>query len=72
MTELSFARTWLPVIYLYGAGGIIFVGGMFFIVKAKSINFNLPTDRRWFKVLIAGFLYYFGIHGFLTLAALYF
>ena len=72
MHELTFFRTWLPVIYLYGVGGIIFMSGMLIIYKAKSINLDRPKHRWWFKVLWFGYFYYLGLHVFLTYAALHF
>ncbi|MCF7824416.1 MAG: hypothetical protein K9N35_09635 [Candidatus Marinimicrobia bacterium] len=72
MHELTFFRTWLPVIYLYGVGGIIFLSGMVIIYKAKSIKLERPMHKKWFYVLIFGFVYYLGIHVFLTYAALNF
>jgi len=72
MHEMNFFRTWLPVIYLYGAGGIIFLAGMVIIVKAKTIKLERKIHKRWFYVLIFGFVYYLGIHVFLTYAALNF
>lgn len=72
MHELTFFRTWLPVIYLYGVGGIIFFGGMILILKAKSIKIERPVHKRWLKLLYFGYFYYMGIHIFLTYAALHF
>ncbi len=71
MTDLPFARTWLPFLYLYGAGGVIFLGGMVFIIKAKAIDLGNRKERRWWRVLIFGYVYYFALHGILTLAALH-
>ncbi|NQV49776.1 MAG: hypothetical protein HQ507_04740 [Candidatus Marinimicrobia bacterium] len=72
MHELTFFRTWLPVIYLYVAGGIIFLAGMTIIVKSKSLKLDRPMHKRWFYVLLFGYFYYLGIHTFLTYAALNF
>ena len=71
MNDLSFFRTWLPFIYLYGAGGVIFLGGMVYIVYSKALDLKRPKDKYWFKILIFGFLFYFSLHGVLILAALY-
>ena len=71
MNDLSFARTWLPFIYLYVAGGIIFFGGILLIFKAKSIKIRRATHKKWFIVLLFGYFYYLALHGILTLAALY-
>lgn len=72
MHELTFFRTWLPVIYLYGAGGIIFFGGVILILKAKTIKLERPMHRRWFYILFFGYFYYLGIHSLLTYAAMNF
>ncbi len=71
MHELTFFRTWLPIIYLYGVGGIIFLGGMVIIFKANSIKLSKPKHKMWFIVLIFGYFYYLALHVGLTLAALY-
>lgn len=72
MHELTFFRTWLPVIYLYGVGGIIFLAGMLVITKAKSIKLDRPKHKFWYKILWFGYFYYLGIHVVLTYAALHF
>ena len=71
MSDLPFFRTWLPFLYLYIAGGIIFFGGVLFIFKAKSINISRKIHKQWFFVLLFGYFYYLALHGILTLAALY-
>jgi hypothetical protein len=72
MHELTFFRTWLPVIYLYGVGGLIFGAGMLVIFKAKSIKLSRPVHKQWLYILLFGFVYYLGIHSLLTFAALNF
>lgn len=72
MHELTFFRTWLPVIYLYGVGGIIFFSGMVVIFKAKTIKRERQRHQRWIKILYFGFFYYLLLHVFLTYAALNF
>lgn len=67
----TFSNTWLPFIYLYGVGGIFFLGGMILIKKAKAVNFAKKRHRYWWKILIFGFFYYMIIHAALILAALY-
>ena len=67
---LDFSRTWLPYFYLYGVGGAIFLIGMFIILKARSLKKEQKRHKEWFHILIFGFLYYMGIHGLFTFAAL--
>jgi hypothetical protein len=66
-----FSNTWLPFIYLYGVGGLFFLTGMVIIRKAKAINFKRKRHRYWWRILIAGFIYFMVLHAFLILAALY-
>ena len=67
--ELDFARTWLPYLYLYGAGGFIFLLGMVIIFRAKSIKLFKTKHKKWFIVLAFGFFWYLAIHGFTSLFA---
>ena len=72
MHELTFTRTWLPVIYLYGVGGLFFLIGMVIIFKAKTLDLARPKHKMWFGILLFGYFYYLGLHVFLTYAALHF
>ena len=67
---LDFSRTWLPYLYLYGAGGAIFIIGMIIILRARSLKKERVRHNTWLHVLIFGFLYYMGIHGVFTFLAL--
>ena len=67
---LDFSRTWLPYIYLYGAGGVIFIIGMIIILRARSLKQERVRHNSWMHILIFGLLYYMGIHGFFTFLAL--
>lgn len=66
-----FESTWLPYLYLYGVGGLFFVSGMIIIKKSKALNTEKKSHRRWFRILIFGFIYFTLIHGLLIIAALY-
>ncbi|HIA39210.1 MAG TPA: hypothetical protein EYN86_06920 [Planctomycetes bacterium] len=66
----NFDRSWLPYIYLYGVGGILFLGGMFLIFRSKACDWSRPTHRRWAKVLIFGYFWYATLHGVQIYAAL--
>jgi len=70
MSLLDFDRIWLPYIYLYGIGGGIFMIGIYIILKSKSLKLHRMQHRQWFHVLIFGLVYYMGIHGLFTLAAI--
>jgi len=71
MTEaLPFTRTWLPYIYLYGAGGILFAAGIWVVLRSGSLDLRRPKHKLWFGVLFFGFAWYMTIHAVATLAAL--
>ena len=67
---LDFTRTWLPFIYLYAAGGIIFSTGMYIITRSESLKIQEVTHKTWYYLLIFGFFYYAGIHAFFIFLAL--
>ena len=67
---LDFSRTWLPYFYLYGVGGGIFLIGMFIILRSRSLKPERIRHREWYHILIFGLVYYMGIHGLFTFAAL--
>ena len=67
---MDFNRVWLPFLYLYGVGGFIFLVGMYIIGKSRSLKIERKRHKKWFYVLIFGFIYYVGIHSFFTFAAI--
>ncbi|HSW56022.1 MAG TPA: hypothetical protein VLH59_13115 [Ignavibacteriaceae bacterium] len=67
----SFFNSWLPFIYLYGVGGIFFLIGMIIIKKSGALDTTKKSHRRWFKILLFGFIYFTLIHGILIIAALH-
>ena len=67
---LDFSRIWIPYIYLYGVGGGIFLIGMFIILKSKSLKLEIVRHKNWYRILLFGFFYYMGIHGFFTFVAI--
>lgn len=68
---MDFERVWLPYIYLYGAGAILFVGGLVMVLRSEAFQRGRRADRRWLGILIFGFLLYAGLHLAGTLAALH-
>lgn len=66
-----FFQTWLPYIYLYGVGGLLFGIGLVVIRKSGALNLELKRHRYWYKVMVFGFFYFMILHAVLTLAALY-
>ncbi|HIC83234.1 MAG TPA: hypothetical protein EYO99_02610 [Candidatus Marinimicrobia bacterium] len=65
-----FSHSWLPLMYQYGFGILIFGGGLFTIFRAYGGNQFWKEHKRWIQVLVWGFIYIFSIHLFMTLSAL--
>ena len=70
MPELPFDRVWLPYLYLYGVGGILFLGGLYLVLRSGALDLKRQSHRRWLGVLVFGLFWYMGIHLAGTLAAL--
>lgn len=66
---LDFDRVWLPYLYLYGVGGLIFIAGLVLVLKSGAMNLKRASHRRWLGVLIFGFVWYMSLHLITTLAA---
>ena len=62
---------WWPYLYQYGLGVVIFLIGTYLILTRKSCVLSRRQDCFWFGVLIAGFLWYAGIHLAWYLAAIH-
>jgi len=66
-----FSHSWLPFIYQYGVGLLIFVIGLGLTLKAGSFRPREdPRHRKWLAILIDGYIWYATMHAALTLAAL--
>tara|TARA_B100001250_G_scaffold212836_1_gene182553 strand:- start:1818 stop:2030 length:213 start_codon:yes stop_codon:yes gene_type:complete len=59
---MDFYRTWLPFIYLYGVGGIIFIVGLFLILRTNALRLNYLRHKKWLWLLIYGFFFWAGLH----------
>ncbi len=70
MDSLPFSHVWLPYIYLYGMGGLLFFMGIFVTLKAGSFNLRRKSHKNWFFVLMFGFVWFLVMHGCWTLAAI--
>lgn len=70
MTELPFSHTWLPYIYLYGIGGLLFLSGVIITIKSESLDLKRPKHRIWLSVLIFGFIWFMVMHALWNMAAL--
>ena len=66
---LDFDRVWLPYLYLYGVGGVFFLGGLWMVLRSEGFSNERPSDRRWLVLMFVGFVWYAGLHGAGILAA---
>ena len=67
---MDFTHTWLPFIYLYGLGGILFVAGIIITIKSGSFDRNRHAHKKWMWILLFGFVWYLMLHALMTWAAL--
>ena len=65
-----FSHSWLPLIYLYSLGGVLFLSGIIITVRAGSFDLSKHTHAKWMWILVFGFIWYAGMHILMTLAAL--
>lgn len=68
MAHLS--HSWLPYLYQYGLGAIIFIVGLVITLKSGSFDPRQRVHRRWLSILVVGFIWFVTFHGALTAAAL--
>ena len=69
-TNLLFSHSWLPFIYQYGFGILIFGGGLFAVFKAYGEKEFWNQYKIWIQILIWGFFYVTSIHLLMTISAL--
>ena len=62
--------SWLPYLYQYGLGAVIFAVGLLVTLRSGSFDVRRKVHRRWLIVLVLGFVWFLALHGCLTLAAL--
>ena len=62
MEEFGFERAWLPYLYLYGAGGLLFAVAVGLVLRSGSLDLRLARHRRWLALLVAGLLWYALLH----------
>jgi len=67
---MPFSHAWLPYIYLYGVGGLLFGSGLLITIKSGSLDLKRPGHKMWLAVLIFGFFWFMIMHLIWNLAAL--
>lgn len=67
---MPFTHTWLPYIYLYGVGGLLFLIGVLVVVKSGSLDLKKSSHRMWLVILFFGMVWFMVMHALWNLAAL--
>jgi hypothetical protein len=67
---MPFTHTWLPYIYLYGVGGLLFLIGVVVTVKSGSLDLKRKSHRTWFAILFFGMIWFMVMHALWNMAAL--
>jgi RsiW-degrading membrane proteinase PrsW (M82 family) len=67
---MPFSHAWLPYIYLYGVGGLLFGSGLLITIKSGSLDLKRLGHKNWLVVLIFGFIWFMVMHFIWNLAAL--
>lgn len=68
---LGMENPWTSYFYLYGFGGMLFLVGIYLILRTRACQLGRGHDTFWFKVLIFGYCFYAFMHAAWTLLALY-
>ena len=67
---MPFSHAWLPYIYLYGVGGLLFGSGLLITLKSGSLDLKRQHHRNWLLILLYGFIYFMVMHALWNFAAL--
>ena len=67
---MPFSHAWLPYIYLYGVGGLLFGSGLLITIKSGSLDLKRQGHKMWLAILIFGFIWFMVMHAVWNLAAL--
>jgi hypothetical protein len=65
-----FSHSWLPFLYQYGFGLLIFGVGLFSVFKAYGGKEFWSQYKIWIQILFWGFIYVSSIHLLMTVSAL--
>lgn len=53
---------WLPFVYQYVVGGLLFSASLILLVRTGALRLNLAADRRLLIALISGLLTFMSVH----------
>ncbi len=69
IARLGEANPWTSYLYQYGFGLIVFVVGLWVILKTGACKLGRGRDSLWFGVLLAGFAMFSTLHALWIVAA---
>ena len=61
---------WASYLYHYGFGFLYTGSGLWLVLKTRACEFTRPKDRLWFGLIVLGFIYFAGLHGYWIYKAL--
>ena len=68
---LGMESPWTSYFYLYGNGLIVFLIGIWVILRSGACRFGRGYDTSWFVVLLLGYAFFALMHAAWIAAALY-
>ncbi|NCC52462.1 MAG: hypothetical protein EOM20_14760 [Spartobacteria bacterium] len=68
---LGEGNPWTSYFYQYGMGLIVFLIGLYVILRYRACQLGRGKDTFWFGVLIAGFIFFAVLHAVWILLALH-
>jgi len=69
--SLGAVSIWVPLIYQYTVGGLLFAIGILLAVRHRACDLRRSIDRFWLAVLFAGIGLYFAVHLTVYLLAIF-
>ena len=54
---------WIPWIYHYGVGGLLFLGSLVLALRTRSLRLSRRPDRWLLLTLVSGLLGFMAVHG---------
>ncbi|GEM_PF-1948918 len=60
---------WLPFVYCYAVGWVVFIIGTNLAIKSKNLNLQTVSGRRNFYLLLGGMILFLAIQAFLQFVA---
>lgn len=69
VARLGLENPWTSYAYLYGNGLVVFLIGLWIVLRSGACRFGRGRDTYWFVVLLLGYLFFAALHAGWILAA---